>query len=120
MAVGWGAAAEEAEGGGGGDLMPGNGWDEDGIARGDGARFAVYLHGAVAFEDEVELFTEPVVVALGGAAYGDGGLGEGLMLHGGICAVEDAADGAAVLGGEGGLVGKGVDRHARRGIVGRR
>ena len=91
--------------------MPGTGWDEDGIANDDGALFAVDFHGAAAFEDEVEFFAELVVVAFGRLADGDGGFGEALILHGGIRAVEDAANGAAILGGEGNLFGKRVDRH---------
>jgi hypothetical protein len=39
-----------------------------------------------------------VVVAFGGAADGDGGFGEALVLHGCVRAVENAADGAAVCG----------------------
>lgn len=111
MGIGWRAAAEEAEGLGGGDLVPGTGGDEDGIAGGDGFFFSVYFHEAFAFEDEVEFFAELVVVALGRLPDGDGGLGEGLVLHGGIGPVQDATDGAAVLGGEGNLCGKRVDGH---------
>lgn len=111
MRIRRGAAAEEAEGLGGGDLVPGARRDEDGIANGHGAFFAVDLHGALAFEDEVEFLTQLVVVALGGAADWDGGFGEALVLHGGIRAVQDAADGAAVLGGEGRLLGKLVQGH---------
>ena len=91
--------------------MPGTGWNENRIAGGDFAGFAVDFHGAVAFEDEVEFFAELVVVALGGLADGDGGFGEALILHRRIRAVEDAADGAAVFGGEGGLRGKRIDGH---------
>ena len=98
--------------------MPCSGWNEDSISVGDVAGFAVDFHGAVAFEDEVELLAELMVMALGGFADGDGGLGEALVLHGGIRAVEDAADGAAVFGCEGRLLGKRVDRHGGVGIVG--
>jgi hypothetical protein len=113
VAVRRGAAAEEAQGLRGGDLMPGNGGDEDGIARADGALFAVDLHGPLPFEDEVELFAELMIMALGGLADGNHGFREALVLHGGVGLVQDAADGAAVLGGEGRLLGKLVDRHAR-------
>lgn len=104
-------AAEETEGLVGGDLMPGTRWDEDGIARGNGLFLAVDLHRAGAFEDEVEFLAELVVVTLGGLADRHGGFGQALVLHGGIRAVEDAADGAAVLGSEGSLGGKRVDGH---------
>jgi len=91
--------------------MPGARRDEDGIAGTDGAFFTVDLHGAGSFEDKVEFFAELMVVALGGAADGDGGFGEALILHGGVRAVEDTADGAAVLGGEGWLLRKLVQGH---------
>ena len=93
--------------------MPGSGGNEDGVAGDDGVACAVDLHCALAFEDEVEFFAELVVVALGGLADGDGGLSEALILHRCVGAVEDAADGAAVFGGEGILLGKLVDGHAR-------
>jgi len=114
MTVRWRTAAEEAEGLSGGDLVPRAGRNEDGVAGGDGAGFAVDLDVAVAFENKVEFFAEPVVVALGGLANGDGGFGEALVLHRGVRAVEDAADGAAVFGGEGGLRGKRIDGHGER------
>ena len=91
--------------------MPGSGWNEDGIAGGDFAGFAVDFHHTLAFEDEVEFFAELVVMPFGRLADGDGGFGEALVLHRSIRAVEDAANGAAVLGGEGCLRGKRVDGH---------
>ena len=119
VTVGRSAAAEEAEGLAfvGGELVPGGAGDEDGVAGGDGLGFAVEFHEAGACEDEVEFLAELVVVALGGGAGGEGGFGEALELDGGVGAVEDAADGGAVLGGEGGLGGKRVDCHGGRGIV---
>ena len=74
-------AAEESEGLRRSDLMPGSRRDEDGITRDDGVGFAVDLHGALPFEDEVEFFAELVVVALGRLTDGDGGFGETLILH---------------------------------------
>jgi hypothetical protein len=50
-------------------------------------------------------------MALGRLAYGDGGFGEALILHWRVGTIKDAADGAAVLGGEGILLGKLVDGH---------
>lgn len=81
------AAAEEAQGFTGGDLVPGTGWDEDGIAGSHGFLLAVDLHRAAAFEDEIKLLAEFVIVALGGATYGHGGFGQGLVLHRGIGAI---------------------------------
>ncbi len=111
MRIRRGAAAEEAEGLGGRDLVPGAGRNENGITWADGSCFAIDLHGALAFEDEVKLLTELVVMTFGGLADGNRGLCEALVLHGRVGAVEDAADGAAVLGGEGFLRGKLVDDH---------
>jgi hypothetical protein len=91
--------------------MPGVWWNQDGIAGADVAGFAVDLHGPLPFEDEVEFFAELVVMSLGWLANGNGGFGEALVLHGRVGAVQDAADGAAILGGEGILLGKLVDGH---------
>ena len=105
------AAAEQAECLGGGDLMPGAGGNEDGITWRDSAGFAIDFHGAVAFEDEVELLAELVIVTLGRLTDGDGGFGEGLVLNRCVGLIQDAADRAAVFGCEGCLLGKLVDRH---------
>ncbi len=105
------AAAEQSESLGGGDLMPGAGGNEDGITWRDFAGFAIYFHGAVAFEDEVELFTDLVIVTLGRLSNRDGGFGEGLVLNRCVGLIQDATDRAAVFGGEGCLLGKLVDRH---------
>jgi len=91
--------------------MPSSGRDQNGVAGSDFAGFAVDFHGTLAFEDEVEFLAEFVVMALGGPTDGDGGFGEALIGHRRVCAVEDAADGAAVFGGEGILLGKLVDGH---------
>lgn len=52
-----------------------------------------------------------MVVPFGGAAGGEGGFGEGLVLDGGVCEVEQAANGGAVFGGEWGLSGEGANDH---------
>jgi hypothetical protein len=114
VVVGWGAAAEEAEMGFGGDLVSGTGGDEDGVTRGDVAGFAVDFHLRGAFEEEVEFFADFVVVAVGGLAGGHGGFGEALLFYGGVGAVEDAADGGAVFGGEGALIFKLLHYHPGR------
>ena len=61
--------------------MPGTGRDENGVSGGDFADFSTDLHDPLPFEDEVELLTEPVVVALGGLADGDGGFSEALVCY---------------------------------------
>lgn len=76
------------------------------------AGFTVDLHGPLPFEDEVELFAELVVVAVGRLAHGNRGLSETLILHRRVGAVQNTADGAAILGGERRLLGKLVEGHA--------
>ena len=105
------AAAEQAECLGGVDLVPGAGGNEDGITWGDSAGSAIDLHGSMAFEDEVELLTELVIVTLGRLSNGDGGFGEGLVLNRCVGLIQDATDRAAIFGGEGCLLGKLVDGH---------
>jgi hypothetical protein len=114
VVVGWGAAAEEAEVGFGGDLVAGADGYEDGVAGGDVAGGAVDFHEGGAFEEEVEFFAEFVVVAVGGLAGGHGGFGQALFCDGGVGAVEDAADGGAVFGGEGALIFELLDYHRGR------
>ncbi len=75
MVVGRRAAAEKAEIGFRGDLVAGAGRDENGVAGADVAGFAADLHLRGAFEKEIELLAEFVVVALGGLAGGHGGFG---------------------------------------------
>ncbi len=111
VGIGRSAAAEQAESLGGSDLVPGAGGNKDGITWGDSAGFAIDFHGAVAFEDEVELLTELVIVTLGRLTNGNGGFGEGLVLNRCVGLIQDAADRAAVFGGEWRLLGKLVDRH---------
>lgn len=95
-----------------GDLVPSSWGNEDGIARVHGLLFAVYFHDALAFKNEVKLLAQFVVVPFCGSAYGHSSLCKGLVLHGGIRAVQNAADGAAVFGGKWFLGRKGVDGHA--------
>ena len=117
VCVGRRAAAEEAERFARGDGVPCARRNEDGIAVADGACGAVDLHFARAFEDEIKLLREPVVMPLRGRAGGHAGLGERLLFYGRIGAVEDAADGRAVLGGEGFLVGEVEHGHGGKGQV---
>ena len=111
--VGRGAAAEEAEGFAGCDGVPCAGRDEDRVAGADGARLSVDFHFTAAAEDEIKLLGESVIMALRGSACGDLRLGEALVFDGRVGSVEDAADGGAVLGGEGFLVGEVEHGHAR-------
>jgi hypothetical protein len=114
VVVRWGAAAEKAEICFGGDLVAGAGRDEDGVTGADVAGFAVDFHERGPFEEEVEFFAEPVVVAVGGLAGGHGGFGEALFFDRGVGAVEDATDGGAVFGGEGALIFELLDYHVWR------
>lgn len=90
--VGRGAAAEEPEGGGRGDLVAGTRGDEDGVTRGDLAPGAVNFHGSRTLEDEVKLLAGKVAVAQGRGAGRDRGFGEALVLNRGARAVEEAPD----------------------------
>lgn len=93
--------------------MPGVWGNEDGVAGADSAGVAVDLHGPLPFENEVKLLAELVVVALGRLTDRHGGFGEALVLHRSVGPIQDAADGATILGGEGILCGKLVDGHTR-------
>ena len=72
---------------------------------------SVDFHDAAAFEDEVKFLAEPMMVSLGRLADGNRGFVQGLVLDRGVCVVEKASDGAAVLGYEWFLRGKWVDGH---------
>ncbi len=91
--------------------MPCAGWNENGVARADLPLCAVDFHEARAFEDEIEFLGDPVKVSLGGIPCGDPGLGETLVLHRCIGAIENAADGGAVLGGKRRLLIEVLDKH---------
>ena len=103
--VGGSAGAEEGEIGGSGDLVPSTGGNENGVADFDRAGVAVEFHGAGAGKEEVNFFGEFVVMAVGGFTGWEEGFGEALIGDRGVGAVEDAADGGAVFGGEGFLAG---------------
>lgn len=113
MVVGRSAAAEEAEWGVRGDLVTGAGGDENSVAGADVLGGVVDFHAGVAFEEEIKLLAKFVVMAVGGLSGCHGGLGEALLFDGGVGAVEDAADGGAVLGGEGALIFELPDYHER-------
>ena len=77
--------------------------NENRIAGPDFTDFAVDLHRRAAFKDEIELFAEPVVVAVRRDAGLEGGFGEALLHDRGIGQVEEAPYRRPVGGGEGNL-----------------
>ena len=93
--------------------MAGSGGNEDGITGADFAGFAIDVHEGRAFEEEVKLLADFVVVAFGGLAGSHGGFGQTVLFDGRIGAVEDAADGGAVFGREGALIFELLDYHLR-------
>jgi chromate reductase len=109
--VGRRAATEEAQRLARRDRVPRARRDQDRVARTDLARLAVDLHRAAALDDEVELLGAAVVVALRRGARRQRRLGQALVEHRRVRAVEQAADGRAVPGGEGRLVGERADDH---------
>lgn len=113
VVVGWGAAAEEAEWGVGGDLVTGAGGDEDGVAGADVSGGALDFHAGGALEEEIKFLADFVVMAVGGLSGCHGGFGEALLFDRGVGAVEDAADGGAVLSGEGALIFDLPDYHGK-------
>ena len=72
--------------------MPRAGRDEDRIARADRAMFVVEFYLACAFEDEIKLLRDLVIVPLCPAACGDARFRKALVLDGRIRAIEDRTD----------------------------
>ena len=105
MRIRRGAAAEEAQGSGGGDLVPCTRWNENGVAGGDFLGGAVDFHGSGAFEEKVDLFAQFVVMAVGGGADREAGFGKALVFDRSICAIEDTAYRGAIFGREWFLTG---------------
>ena len=95
-----------------GDLVPGSRRDENGIVGGDGFLFPIDFHQPLTAEDEVDFFSELVIVALRLPAGGQRGFGKGLILHRCVGFVQDAADGRSVRGGEGSLLVEVLNVHA--------
>jgi len=116
-----GAAAEEDEvvGAGVRDGVAGVGRDEDGVEWADVAGLVADGDAAGAGEDVVDLLGPGMAMRLGGAAGRDEGLGEALAGRRGVRAVEQRADGRAVLGGEGGAVVAVDDFHGSLSRAGR-
>ena len=92
VGIGRGAAAEKAQVGVGDDLVPCAGGDENCVSGPHILGGLVDFHFPGSLENEIELFGQAVVVALGGALGGQGRLGKTLFLDGRIGAIEDAAD----------------------------
>ena len=72
--------------------MPRAGRDEDRIARADPATFAVEFYLARAFEDEIKLLRDFVIVPLCPASCGDVRFRKALVLDGRIRAIENRTD----------------------------
>ena len=77
--------------------MPRAGRDEDRIARADHSVFAIEFYLARAFEDEIKLLRDLVIVPLCPASYGDARFRKALVLDGRICAIENRTDSRAVF-----------------------
>lgn len=73
---------------------------QDAIAGSDHPRFAIDLHFATAFEDEIDFLSRAMVMALRRATRGQAGLGEALICHRSIGTVENAPNGRAIGRGE--------------------
>ena len=72
--------------------MPRTGRDEDRIARADRSTFAVEFYLARAFEDEIKLLRDLVIVPLCPASCGDARFCKALVLDGSIRAIENRTD----------------------------
>ena len=77
--------------------MPRSGRDEDRIARADHSTFAIEFYLARAFEDEIKLLRDLVIVPLCPASCGDARFRKALVLDGRIRAIENRTDSRAVF-----------------------
>jgi hypothetical protein len=91
------AAAEKAQRFRSLDRVPRARRDQDRIAWPDHATFAVEFYLARAFEDEIKLFRDLVIMPLCPAARRDARFCKALVLYGRIRAIEDRTDSRAVL-----------------------
>ena len=73
--------------------MPGSRRDEDRIARADHSTFAIEFYLARAFEDEIKLLRDLVIMPLCPASRRDSGFRKALVLDGRIRAIENGAFG---------------------------
>ena len=102
--IGWCAAAKEAKHRSAAYLVPGPRRDKNGVPGMDGSSFAIDFHQAFAFEDEVELLCEAVIMALGGTTFTELSFRKALIANGRIGEVENAANSRAIFSGEGFLI----------------
>ena len=79
------------------DRVPGSRRDEDRIAPADRSTFAIEFYLARAFEDEIKLLRDLVIVPLCPASRGDARFRKALVLNGRIRAIENRTDSRAVL-----------------------
>ena len=79
------------------DRVPYAGRDEDRIAGADHSAFSVQFYLACAFEDEIKLFQNFVIMPLCPAACGDARFRETLFLHGRIRAIKNRTNRGAVF-----------------------
>ena len=86
--------------------------DEDRIARADPTMFAVQLYLARAFEDEIKLLRDLVIMPLCPASRGDARFRKALVLDGRIRAIENRTDGRTVFRDKGRLGRKILDGHS--------
>ena len=91
------AAAEKAQWLCSHDRVPRARGDENRIARADPTMFAVQLYLARAFEDEIKLLRNLVMVPLCPVACADTRFRKALVLYGRIRSIEDRTDSGAVL-----------------------
>ena len=91
--------------------MPGSGRDKDRIARSDQSTFAIEFYLARAFEDEIKLFRDLVIVPLCSASGGDARFGKALVLNGPIRTIENGTDSRAVFRDKRRLGRKVLDGH---------
>ena len=78
--------------------VPHAGRDEDRIARADHSTLAVEFYLARAFEDEIKLLCDLMIVPLCPASCGDARFRKALVLDGRIRAIENRTDSRAVFG----------------------
>ena len=80
--------------------MPRAGRDEDRVARADHSTFAIEVYLARAFEDEIKLLRDLVIMPLCLASRGDARFRNALVLDGRIRAIENRTDSRAVFRGK--------------------
>jgi hypothetical protein len=92
--------------------VPRAGRDEDRIARADHSMFAIEFYLACAFEDEIKLLRDLVIVPLCPASCGDARFRKALLLDGRIRAIENRTDSRTVFRDKGRLDREILDGHS--------